>query len=163
MILDALTLADVPRCAELERLMFADDSPWPESGFRYELAAPYNHYFAVRETAGEPVLGYAGISVLGRPGDHETEIHTIAVAPEARGRGYGRALLTAMLEVADRHHAPVFLEVRIDNEAAIGLYHAHGFEIAGVRRGYYQPSGADAYTMVRPAGGTAPSEGEESR
>ncbi len=47
--------------------------------------------------------------------------------------------------------APVFLEVRTDNAPAIALYVAHGFEKIGLRRRYYQPSGADAYTMARPA------------
>ena len=111
----------------------------------------YNHYFALREAPGTPVAGYAGISVLGPPGGHECEVHTIAVVPESRGSGRGRALLTALLDVADRHRAPVFLEVRTDNDVAIALYTSAGFSIAGVRRNYYQPSGADAYTMLRPA------------
>jgi ribosomal-protein-alanine N-acetyltransferase len=45
----------------------------------------------------------------------------------------------------------VYLEVRTDNEPAIAMYLAHGFEHLGLRRRYYQPSGADAYTMGRPA------------
>jgi ribosomal-protein-alanine N-acetyltransferase len=52
----------------------------------------------------------------------------------------------------------VYLEVRTDNEQAIGLYEAHGFRRIGLRRRYYQPSGADAYTMERPPHGG----GEES-
>ena len=44
----------------------------------------------------------------------------------------------------------MLLEVRTDNEAAIGLYESEGFVRLGVRRRYYQPSGADAYTMARP-------------
>jgi len=47
--------------------------------------------------------------------------------------------------------APAYLEVRTDNTAAIALYQAHGFERLGLRKNYYQPSGADAYTMVRPS------------
>jgi [ribosomal protein S18]-alanine N-acetyltransferase len=45
----------------------------------------------------------------------------------------------------------VYLEVRTDNAAAIALYKAHGFATIGMRRKYYQPSGADAFTMARPA------------
>lgn len=149
-IIDRLQLADVPRCAALEKQMFAQDSPWPEAGFRAELNAPYNRYFAARPASGDPIIGYAGISILGRPGDHECEIHTIAVDPAHRGAGHGRALLHAMLAVADDHRAPVFLEVRTDNVEAIALYERNGFVTAGTRRNYYQPSGADAYTMIRP-------------
>ncbi|MGB6243494.1 ribosomal protein S18-alanine N-acetyltransferase [Gordonia sp. (in: high G+C Gram-positive bacteria)] len=150
-LIDALQPTDLVRCVEIEQQLFAVDSPWPLSGFVSELRAPYNTYVAARTEAGAPPVGYAGISVLGRPGDRECEVHTIGVDPEHQGRGYGRALLEALLRVADEARAPVFLEVRTDNAPAIALYERNGFEIAGVRRNYYQPSGADAYTMVRPA------------
>ena len=152
-IIDALERSDVERCAALERVMFAGDSPWPAAAFRAELDAPYNRYFALREAPGTPVIGYAGISILGPEGAYECEIHTIAVAPTHRGRQLGRALLTEMLSVADHLAAPVFLEVRVDNDPAIALYEANGFVRSGLRKGYYQPSGADAYTMIRPAAG----------
>jgi ribosomal-protein-alanine N-acetyltransferase len=41
--------------------------------------------------------------------------------------------------------------VRTDNTPAIALYESEGFTRIGLRRRYYQPSGADAYTMLRPA------------
>lgn len=151
MVIDALDYPDIPRCAELEREMFAEDSPWPATAFRAELNAPYNRYFAAREEPGTEVVGYAGVSTLGSAGSFECEIHTIAVAPSHRGRGLGKRLLLAMLDVADGCDAPVFLEVRTDNDTAITLYERAGFVRAGVRRNYYQPSGADAYTMIRPA------------
>jgi ribosomal-protein-alanine N-acetyltransferase len=47
--------------------------------------------------------------------------------------------------------------VRTDNEAALELYRAAGFERLGIRRNYYRPSGADAYTMRRrPPSGISP-------
>jgi ribosomal-protein-alanine N-acetyltransferase len=155
MLVDALTPRDLPRCAELEAELFPGDSPWPLQAFVSELAAGHNRYFALRETRGGPVRGYAGISVLGPAGGHECEVHTIAVDPAYQGRGGGRALLAALLGVADAADAPVFLEVRTDNDPAVALYRSCGFEVAGMRRNYYQPSGADAFTMVRPAGGEA--------
>lgn len=159
-VITPLLPSDLPRCAALEAEIFADESPWPLAGFVAELRAEHTHYFAVRESADGQVAGYAGISVLGPAGDPECEIHTIAVDPAFRGRGYGRALLRAMLAVADGGPAPVYLEVRTDNEPAIALYAAHGFERVGLRRNYYQPSGADAYTMTRPARPAEPLEGE---
>ncbi|MFW0784392.1 ribosomal protein S18-alanine N-acetyltransferase [Gordonia sp. CPCC 206044] len=151
LIIDDLDYSDIPRCAALEKEMFEGDSPWPATAFRAELNAPYNRYFAAREHPGGEVVGYAGVSTLGTPGSFECEIHTIAVAPSHRGRGYGRALLAALLEVADGCAAPMFLEVRTDNDTAIELYARNGFVRSGIRRNYYQPSGADAYTMIRPA------------
>ncbi|MET9199346.1 ribosomal protein S18-alanine N-acetyltransferase [Gordonia sp. NPDC003585] len=160
-IIDGLTYADIPRCAALEKQMFAEDSPWPATAFRAELNAPYNTYFAAREEVGGEVVGYAGISTLGGPGEYECEIHTIAVAPERRGTGLGRALLQAMLVVADACDAPVYLEVRTDNDVAITMYSRHGFATSGIRRNYYQPSGADAYTMIRPPVSGRPLDPEE--
>ena len=140
--------ADAERCAELERQLFVGDGPWPAQAFRSELAAGHNTYLAAR-CAGR-LVGYAGIALLGPVGHREAEIHTIGVDPRFRGRGVGRTLLRRLLTVADVEHAPVFLDVRTDNEPALGLYHAHGFEVAGLRRRYYKPSNADAYLMVRP-------------
>jgi [ribosomal protein S18]-alanine N-acetyltransferase len=58
-------------------------------------------------------------------------------------------LLRGLLAIADSVRATVFLEVRTDNDAARGLYESEGFTTVGLRRRYYQPSGADAHTMRR--------------
>ena len=44
----------------------------------------------------------------------------------------------------------MLLEVRTDNVKALALYDSEGFVRLGTRRRYYQPSGADAYTMAYP-------------
>ena len=133
---------DAQRCAELEKLLFDGDKPWGPEAFLEALASRH-HYLAARE--GQSLVGYAG---LFRAGD-QAEIHTLAVDPAYHGRGIGRALLHAMLDHAAR--ATVFLEVRTDNKAAIQLYRSEGFTVIGTRRGYYRPSGADAFTMRRQA------------
>ena len=144
-----LDYADLTRCAELERTLFAGDDPWSEGTLRAELDHG-NHYFGAHvDDVG--LVGYAGVSVVGTVRDAEANVHTIGVDPEWQGRGIGRMLLRALLAVADEFGAPVYLEVRTDNDAAIALYQAHGFVRIGLRRRYYQPSGADAYTMARPA------------
>lgn len=146
-------------CAALEAQIFAGDDPWPESAFAAELASPANLYLGwVIPDGGaakdvDRVLAYGGITRLGPESAPEYEIHTIAVDPVLRGRGVGRELLEHLLSVADAAPGPVFLEVRTDNEPAVGLYTAHGFETIGVRKRYYRQSGADAYTMRRPAAG----------
>ncbi len=143
----ALTIGDADRCAELEGLLFPGDDPWPTAAFVRELAAAHNHYVAAR--VGETLIGYGGISRLGRTPPFEYEIHTIGVDPEYQGRGIGRRVLDELLNIADG--AVVHLEVRTDNEPAIALYRSVGFTEVGVRRRYYRISGADAYTMRREA------------
>jgi [ribosomal protein S18]-alanine N-acetyltransferase len=143
-----LRRSDLARCAELETILFPGDDPWRESAFRAELDAGHFYVGAYVESG---LVGYAGISVHGRRGDAEANVHTIGVDPEWQGQGIGRALLRALLARAAEFAAPVYLEVRTDNETAIGLYEAHGFTRIGMRRRYYWPSGADAYTMARPA------------
>lgn len=166
-VLARLRREDLARCAELERVLFPGDDPWRESVFHSEL--DQGHYYLGAYLPAEPsgevpsgalvregphpggrLVGYAGLAVIGRPPVAEASVQTIAVDPEWQGRGVGRALLRALLDRADAFEAVTFLEVRTDNEPALALYRGHGFEIVGLRRGYYQPSGADAYTMRRP-------------
>ena len=79
----------------------------------------------------------------------EAEILTFAVDPAWQGQGIGRALLARCLhEAARAGAASMFLEVARDNAAALGLYHAAGFAVVGVRPRYY-PDGTDACVMKR--------------
>lgn len=144
-VFDALTPADAARCAELEAKLFAGDDPWPARAFLAELDAKHNRYIAAR-SAGV-LVGYAGISRLGRMRPYEYEIHTIGVDPDFQGQGIGRRLLGDLLDYASG--GTVFLEVRTDNEPAIALYESFGFVNIGLRKRYYRASGADAYTMQR--------------
>lgn len=146
--LQPLRRKDLARCAELERILFLGEDPWSEATFRAEL--DWGNYYLGAYVDGA-LIGYAGLSVIGTPGILEATVHTIGVDPAWQRQGVGRALLKALLAKADEAGAPVYLEVRTDNQAAIGLYEAHGFTRIGLRRRYYQPSGADAYTMLRPA------------
>jgi len=144
-----LTVADTDRCAELEAVLFPGDDPWPTAAFVREVAAKHNHYVAARTSAdgGDKLIGYGGISRLGRTPPFEYEVHTIGVDPAYQGRGVGRRLLDELLNFAAG--AVVHLEVRTDNAPAIALYRSVGFNQIGLRKRYYRVSGADAYTMRR--------------
>ena len=157
-----LTPTDAPACAEIEQILFPEDSPWSAEAFASEIAAPHTHCLALEvapevaadsfDGPSEPqLIGYAILAVGGPANDPEAEIHTIGILPEWQGRGLSKLLMNPLVAVADRLRAAVFLEVRTDNRPAVGLYERFGFAIEGTRRAYYQPSGADAFTMVRPA------------
>ena len=90
--------------------------------------------------------------VLARVAAGEAEILTLAVAPGARGKGLGRALLQAAIGRAHAMGAQtMFLEVGADNPAALALYAALGFTKVGDRKGYYQ--GRDALVLRLPLAG----------
>ena len=72
-----------------------------------------------------------------------------AVAPEHRRGGVARALVEDLLAGArERGARSITLEVRVSNFAAQALYRAHGFRLAGLRRGYYRDTGEDALLMT---------------
>jgi ribosomal-protein-alanine N-acetyltransferase len=140
--LELLEWPDIPALVELEERLFPGDSPWNWEMFASELEAG-NHYVVHRD-AGGAIDGYAGVALM----DEEAEVHTIGVRPESQGAGIGRRLLQQLISVAGNRR--LLLEVRTDNAAAIALYTSEGFTMVGIRRRYYRPSGADAYTMARP-------------
>ncbi|MTD56273.1 ribosomal protein S18-alanine N-acetyltransferase [Amycolatopsis pithecellobii] len=149
MKLAPLRRRDIRRCVEIEKQLFAGDDPWSVRAFQSELDA--GGYYLGAYTDEDELVGYAGLATVGRPGEFESSVHTIGVDPAYQGQGIGTALLRALLARADDLHAPVFLEVRTDNDRALELYARHGFTQIGLRKRYYQPSGADAYTMMRPS------------
>jgi len=86
---------------------------------------------AVRE---EVSLGFIVVRAVAG----EAEILTLAVDPDARRLGLGRALVESAAMTAKGFGAEAFwLEVAVDNAAAIALYAATGFQAAGRRPRYY--------------------------
>lgn len=129
------------KLAELEKLCFSE--PWSEKALLEEIDNPAAYFVAAVE--GEEILGYGGMhTVLG-----ESYIDNIAVFPQHRGRGAGRAVTRALIEKA-KENGGVFitLEVRASNTPAIGLYTALGFEKAGVRRRFYTNPEEDGLIMT---------------
>ncbi len=90
--------------------------------------------------------------VLARVASDEAEILTLAVAPGRRGKGLGRALLSAAIAEAQQRGAnTMFLEVGNDNPAALALYAALGFANVGSRKGYYRGRDAALLRLSLPA------------
>lgn len=104
---------------------------------------------------GGALLGFAEYRVVA----DEAELCELAVAPDARRRGCGRALVEHVAaDAAARGARALFLEVRADNRPARALYAAAGFAPVGARRGYYA-DGVDAALYRRALDASTPDPG----
>jgi ribosomal-protein-alanine N-acetyltransferase len=83
--------------------------------------------------------------------DEAYHVMDIAVDPEHRRRGVGRALLDGLIDRAGED-ANYTLEVRVSNAGAIALYERYGFHGVGRRPRYYADNGEDAIIMWRAIG-----------
>jgi len=140
---------DLPAVLDIERRSFAQ--PWSRAFFEKELATPFARLVvAVEEAVPRPqVIGY---TCRWRVTD-EVHLLNVAVHPERRGLGHGRALVGAVIAEAEvARTRVVYLEVRAGNVIARRLYRQLGFKDLGVRRGYYGP-GQDAIVMELRLGG----------
>jgi ribosomal protein S18 acetylase RimI-like enzyme len=80
----------------------------------------------VRLTAGASTV-ISGYAVTGRAGDHGY-LQRVAVHPEARHRGFGRALvIDALRWLRRRATKRALVNTQFDNTAALSLYEACGF------------------------------------
>ncbi|NJK73631.1 MAG: ribosomal protein S18-alanine N-acetyltransferase [Microcoleus sp. SU_5_6] len=80
----------------------------------------------------------------------EAHIIMLAIHPQFQSRGFGQALLWALLKSAcDRQLERATLEVRASNLAAVSLYKKFDFKEAGLRKKYYEDTGEDALVMWR--------------
>jgi len=92
----------------------------------------------------ERVVGFAAGAVVLEEG----ELESVVVEDDWRRCGVGRALSEAVFGWAGVQGAKqVRLEVRAANEVAQGLYRGLGFEVCGLRRGYYADPVDDAVLM----------------
>jgi phosphinothricin acetyltransferase len=119
----------------------------------------YGLPFVVAEL-GRKVLGYAYAGPFRpRPGYRFTVEDSVYVAPDAVGRGVGRATLAAVLDQCAALGLRQVVAVIGDsgNAASIGLHRALGFEDAGVFRdvGFKHGRWVDIVMMQKPLNGGA--------
>ncbi|HEY2837344.1 MAG TPA: GNAT family N-acetyltransferase [Rhizomicrobium sp.] len=129
---------DVAALAVLHATAFAD--AWRESAIRDLFATPGVFALTVPE-------GF----ILARVAGDEAEILTLAVAPPARRKGFGRALVrSAAVHAATLGATSLFLEVSVRNDAAQALYRGLGFVAVGRRKAYYADEDADILRLSLP-------------
>lgn len=125
--------------AEIEKACF--HAPWSEAMLREELG---KGIFLVAERDGQ-AIGYVGCQTV----LDEGYITNVAVSPDCRRQGVGRALIE---ELAQRACAQglsfVTLEARASNVPAIALYEGAGFVRVGARKNFYAAPTEDAVLMT---------------
>lgn len=135
-----MNLSHVEAIAEIEKLCFSD--PWSVRSIAYELESPWSRWLVALE--GEQVAGYVGSQLV----PPEADVMNLAVHPNWRGQGIGRALMEAMLaQLRSEGIEELALEVRESNNVAISLYTALGFTLAGKRQRYYVNPTEDALIL----------------
>ena len=147
-----LTRSDLRDLVALEQELFGRGA-WPYDVMDAELHSLNRYYVGAAEPSVGPIgvdaveklVGYAGVAV-----GATAEVMTVGISARAQGRGIGRALMEDLIAACQqRGTEEIFLEVRVDNEPAIGLYRSLGFADVRIRRGYYQPENIDALVMRR--------------
>ena len=127
--------------SEIEKMCFSE--PWSENAL--ELFIKDGAFAAVCIIDGRVRSYCTVIQAL-----DEAQIVNVATHPTSRGRGYARSVIERVIEESRaRSITSVSLEVRVSNVSAIGLYTSFGFEICGVRKGFYKNPKEDAYVMVK--------------
>lgn len=140
MMIEPMNASHVPQIAQLEKRCFSD--PWSEKSIASELENPLSVWLVAVD--GGQLIGYVGSqTVLG-----ETDMMNLAVAPEARRHGTGRALVLALVDaLTEKGSHSLMLEVRVSNTPAQKLYESLGFSQVGRRPKYYVNPREDALIL----------------
>jgi len=135
------TIRDLNALRKLEKVCFEKDA-WPF----LDLVAVLTFPDVVRLKAEEHDQMVGFVAGDPRPSQGFSWIATIAVLPQFRSRGIGRALLQAC---EGRLETPrVKLSVRASNVTAIKLYQQEDYHITDTWRGYYN-DGENALIMEK--------------
>jgi ribosomal-protein-alanine N-acetyltransferase len=132
--------ADINAVLAVEQVSYP--KPWAREHFIDELNSPFASPLVALDSRGV-VSGYICPTLI----LDEGEIRNVAVRPDKRNCGVGRALVEKVLEEYRlKNAAYVGLEVRVSNSSAQALYRKLGFIETGRRPGYYE-NGEDAILM----------------
>lgn len=121
---------------------------WTRDQLRDSLAMP-STFLLLADSRGMTVSeGVPAGFVLSRQALDEEELLLLAVLPEERGRGLGKALLELYFRAAARRGVNrIFLEMRANNPAHT-LYRRCGFQSIGVRPRYYRATDGQAIDAI---------------
>jgi phosphinothricin acetyltransferase len=132
---DAAAIAELYRpYVEQSRISFEEEAP--DAGeIRRRMSNPI-HPWLVAEEDGR-LLAFASTSPMRNRNAYRWSVETgIYVDAAAQGRGIGRELLSAHLDLLERQgFVTIVAGIALPNEASIALHEKLGFRLSGVERG----------------------------
>lgn len=131
---------DIAAVHEIECSIFS--TPWSEKSF-IDSIAKVNNIYLVAEIQNN-IVAYCGCwGVAG-----EGQITNVAVREDYRRNGIAEKMISELIVQGRKQGVSAFtLEVRVNNQAAIFLYHRLGFIDSGIRKNFYEAPVEDALIM----------------
>lgn len=130
---------------------FASEQLWQQ-----RLKEPVPNFVSLVAVENETLLGQLGMEIFTNPRRKHVANIGMAVSEKQRGKGVGKALLLAAIDMAEKWQAVtrIELEVYTDNPAAIQLYQNCGFITEGTAKNYAFRNGeyVDVHLMARITG-----------
>jgi len=132
---DAAAIATIYRpYVEQTRISFEEDAPDAAEIIR-RMENPIHPWLAIEQDGR--VLGYASTSPMRSRHAYRWSVETgIYLDPTAQGRGLGRRLLSAHLDLLERQgFVTVIAGIALPNAASVAVHEKLGFTLTGIERG----------------------------
>lgn len=117
---------DYQKVFDLHKKIFLEDNP-----LFFDNVKTKSYYKTFVATQGDNIVAYCIISEIG----NQAELINIGVEVQFRRLGIAKQLLTFAVDQIEANE--LFLEVSVDNLAAINLYKSVGFVNIDIRKKYY--------------------------
>ena len=139
-----MRLSDLDQVMQIEELSFP--TPWRRHMYESDLRTnSHSRFYVISHVQTGELAAYIGSWFI----YDEAHVGTIATRQDLRGQGLAAQLLAYSALVAQNEGMQyMILEVRVNNAPARALYERLGFQLVGIRKGYYTDTGEDALLMT---------------
>lgn len=144
MIIKDLNQSHIDEILKIEEVNYIE--PWDYKIFVDEIVnSPNSEYFGLFDN-DDNIIAYLGFWKL----PDYLDITNVSVDPDYKRQGIATILLNELERRALDYETPsIFLEVNVNNLAAINLYKKHGYKELKRIKNYYSRLRQDAYLMQK--------------
>jgi len=127
---------DFPQLYAIEEICFQPPLRFPRRYMRHIIESPASATWIAEEE--DTLTGFAIVEWSGDPPRRQAYIQTLEVTPAHRRRGIASELLRRLETSAQQAGArEIWLHVDTENDSALRLYRAHGYQQQGRAEHYY--------------------------